>query len=368
MERETISLRTSLTVGIKMRIINSLSMIVLTALIGATALADRVIQWSGDLRYRQEVIESDTVGRSRSRIRARIKAEAEVNEKVDVTLRLATGGHGVTSTNQTLGNYGSNKPIDLDMAYFEWRPVGSLKIWAGKMKNPLYQGNSDLIFDTDWTPGGYAFNYETGRDDGFAMFINFSEISIDERANTKRDASLDGSQIGFRIPFLGTELTLGYGALRFDNIKGYDGAFINRGNSLVLDKYVNEYNLQQIFLAYDFKIKDIGVQIFVEDVNNTEVVEQSKGFLYGFKVGNAEKKGTWDLKITYRELEKDAVLGGITDGDTFGGTDGKGVVLGFNYACGDNSSLGLSFYDVKRSVSMVEIDYKKLHLNYVMKF
>ena len=61
------------------------------------------LRFSGDLRYRHESINEDTIGeRHRQRLRARFGLTADVTDDVRVGLTLATGGDDPVSANQTL--------------------------------------------------------------------------------------------------------------------------------------------------------------------------------------------------------------------------------------------------------------------------
>jgi Putative porin len=82
------------------------------------------MQWSGDFRYRYEYIDDGTSAkdRHRSRIRARLGLKAEVNDEWDFGLRVASGTADPVSTNQTLDEAFSSKPLWLDRAYFAYHP------------------------------------------------------------------------------------------------------------------------------------------------------------------------------------------------------------------------------------------------------
>ena len=353
-----------------MKVVKSI-LLGLSLILAWTQVSAEGLNWSGDFRYRYENVDDkskDPSERVRHRVRARLKAKVKVNDRVDAVFRLATGGDGITDANQTLGDFGDNKAIGLDMAYLKYSSSDYFKFLLGKMKNPLHRGDSDLIFDGDWTPGGLAFNYKRELEH-LSFFVNGAYLQIDERKSSEDDAFLNSAQLGFKIPLSKTELTFGYGHHDFTHLKGWKKSTSKSGNSVDdSGDYANEYKLQQIFASYGFKSMNLPIQVFAEMVTNTEADEDNKGSIYGFKVGKAKAKGTWQLKAAYKELEKDAVLDALTDGDTFSGTDGKGAVLGLKYACSDSSSLGFTYYDVKRNVSDTNYDFKKAHINYVVKF
>ena len=94
------------------------------------------VKLGADLRYRHENIvkqKDRVVGtdvetydeiRDRQRVRFRLKVEGKVNDNWKLKARLATGGLGTESTNQTLDCEYANKMFDLDQAYAEGKLFG----------------------------------------------------------------------------------------------------------------------------------------------------------------------------------------------------------------------------------------------------
>src|SRR5690606_31049318 len=115
-------------------------MLPLAVLAATTAQAEMPnVNWSGDLRYRHETIDEGTSPKNtQHRMRARLQAKAEVTQDVTATARIASGGDSVTSTNQTLGDGGSNKELHIDVFQVDWKFYQGSTLTLGKMKNPLY--------------------------------------------------------------------------------------------------------------------------------------------------------------------------------------------------------------------------------------
>ncbi len=129
-----------------------------------------VLEWAsragfyGDFRYRYEFIDDDrkTSDQHRNRIRARLGVKAKANDEWDLGLRIATSVSDPVSTNQTLSDSFSGKPLRLDLAFFDYHPewMKGLNAQAGKIANPFYiAGKNQLIWDHDLTPEGGALNY-----------------------------------------------------------------------------------------------------------------------------------------------------------------------------------------------------------------
>src|SRR5579863_3565295 len=83
--------------------------------------------FSGDLRLRAEPTfggpTDDSQDRFRERIRFRFNAEAKLNDQLRGGFSLASGDlNNPTSTNQTLNQYDTRKPIAIDRAYAAYTP------------------------------------------------------------------------------------------------------------------------------------------------------------------------------------------------------------------------------------------------------
>ena len=133
---------------------------------------------SADLSYRLDTINDAALSvRHKHRIRARVSAIAYLNDSITTDFGLSTGGHANDSGNQTLGEGFSRKPIDLDLAYFDWRISERLSLLGGKMSNSFFRpGNHHLLYDSDLRPEGLALTMDTGR-----IFGNVSAFWAEER-------------------------------------------------------------------------------------------------------------------------------------------------------------------------------------------
>ncbi|MFQ5952918.1 MAG: putative porin, partial [Candidatus Omnitrophota bacterium] len=99
------------------------------------------IKLKGDVRLRNEYQRPGTGPYvNRQRIRARAALEAKLTDTVKAGIGIASGGTGIgsaRSTNQTLSQAFSTKPIGLDLAYVDWKPIKNIRLTGGKYKNPL---------------------------------------------------------------------------------------------------------------------------------------------------------------------------------------------------------------------------------------
>jgi len=339
------------------------------------------IKWSGDLRYRHESIDDDTATtkRDRNRIRARLKMDAKINDEWDAILRLASGSSdSPTSTNQTLGDSGSDsfssKEIWLDWAYADYHPAWKpgLNILLGKMGNPFYTvGKNQLIFDGDLSPEGGAASYGWDLSNNTSAKLTGGAFWLRERS-TDADTSIFGIQGLLKHKLCEDSHILGgVSYYDFGNIKGKSLSGISaNGNTTSGGLYVNDYDILEGFGEYGFKLGDVPAAVFGNYVNNTAAsTSEDTAWLIGAKYNKAKKPGSWEVSYNYRDVEKDAVVGGLCDSDFIGGgTDGKGHVLGFKYQLAKNVQLGLNYFMNEKNASSTRDDYKLLQADLVFKF
>jgi hypothetical protein len=126
--------------------------------------------FSGDLRLRAEPTFGGPLDRSqdrfRERIRLRFNADVRLNDQLRGGFSLASGDlNNPTSTNQTLNQYATRKPLAIDRAYATYTPnwFKALTLTGGKFSYPWF--NTELVWDKDLNPEGagetLAFNTRT---------------------------------------------------------------------------------------------------------------------------------------------------------------------------------------------------------------
>ncbi len=311
-------------------------------------------EFSGDFRYRYEYIDDDqkSEDRNRNRIRARIKLKAKVNDQTDFIFRIATGGDDPVSTNQTLEDSFSSKDIKIDQAYIDWHP-GDFSAYFGKMANPFIRvGKNELIYDSDLTPEGVAFNYTSELSDSTALLVNGGGFYVNEE-DDGADTSLWGLQgaIDHEMPDT-SNLLVGVSYYYYGNLEGEAAVFDDDffGNSFVEvagpNVYEHDYRLLEGFVEYDFEAGDVPMSLYGNYVvNTTSGVSEDTGWMVGTKLLDAEKPGDMEFGYSYRELQADAVLGTYSDSDFIGGgTNGKGHQFGVKYKVAKNMDAGLTYF------------------------
>lgn len=318
------------------------------------------VKLNGDFRYRFEILKPEEVDlRYRHRIRARLGVVGTVTDGLDVGIQVATGSNDPVSTNQTLGDAFSKKPVNLDLAYLQWRPTFApgLALTAGKMHNPFYTvGKSELLWDPDLTPEGIALGYQNAF--GIAEpFIQTAGFYVEERKE-ERDSWILAAQVGMKLSFLDGKLYVlgGVEYVDYTNIRGNtvyadpEDAFGNSSELVVPETdpaydpdaeqtryYLHDYNTLDGFLELGGKIGPLPWMVFGDIAGNLAVDDDDLGWLVGAQLGKCKNPLDFDIRYIYREVQNDAVVGAFTDSDFIdGGTGGRGHEwnLGFQIAKG----------------------------------
>ncbi len=333
------------------------------------SLADR-LSFKADFRDRYEIIDQQGKdSRERNRVRLRAALSMKVNEKTSFTLGIATGGDDPVSTNQTLGDGSSTKDVRLDLAYFDYKFTDSLKLTAGKIKNPFYKpGKNASFWDGDYNPEGVAVKLDNDFLQG--SFVGFS---LDERKGDA-EALMFGGQIrhGFEISDK-AELIAGVGYYDYSGLQGYAPLYDGkpRGNTVDANgNFTNDYDIAEVFVEYKSKMMGKPVSFFGNYFQNTTISDRDTSYIVGVKYGKVKGAGTWDIGLTYQDTEADSVVGLFNDSDFAGGnTDSKGMTLKAGYGLQKNMSLGLTYIDSEIGQSLVsQTDYNRLQLDLKLKF
>lgn len=346
-----------------------------------------VISVMGDFRYRLDIEnipdQNDTNVRHRHRIRARLGVHADLPQGFKATVQLAGGSADPVSTNQTLSDAFSSKPIWLDLAYAGWYPefAEGLAVEAGKMKNPfLTLGDTGLIFDPDLTPEGAAMSWQNKF--GIAEpFVHGAAFYVQERS-TADDSWLLGVQGGVKLTIKEDIVHFVVGASYYDHtrIQGnaayYDTAD-GQGNAVtVVDPadpesevtYNNDYNLVEGFFEVGGKIVKFPWAVFTDVVYNAAASDDNLGWLAGVSFGKCKEQLDFSIKYTFRQLQADAVVAAFADSDFGGGgTDAQGHLWTVDFQVAKPLQLGLSYFFNQKPLDD-GADYHRGFIDFKLKF
>ena len=330
------------------------------------------IRWKGDFRYRYETFDVENKpNRDRNRIRARAALIADITPTMEVGLGLASGGDDPVSSNQTLGGGGSTKDLRIDLAYFDWDGLKDTHVYGGKFSNYVHRaGKNALLWDGDWRPEGTGIKWNNG-----LLFANGLGTWIESDSN-KDQSFAYLTQLGVKFPIGDNfKLTTGVGYHVFDtagsgSFFGDDDDFFGNSFDPITDTYLYDYEELEFFADLGFEMFGHPALLFGNYVQNQAVDENDTAWAVGFKYGSAKNKGEWQFGYVYQRLEKDAVLGLLTDSDFGGGgTNAKGSIIKGSYAIHKNFNANFTYFINDVGLNLEDpIDFKRLQLDLSFKY
>jgi polyhydroxyalkanoate synthesis regulator phasin len=345
--------------------------------------------------------------------RFRFGGNAQLTETLSAEFRVASGNiSNAVSTNQTLGNYGARWQFGVDRAALRWNPHSDdwdrdYDVHMGRFENPFATYN-ELLWDQDLSfegvSGSFNWNRVRGEDERTSrwLFATVGAFPLQEVELSGKDKWLYGAQIGTEIPFTyDSNLRIAGAIYDFANVSGRVNApgsnlldytapaFMQKGNTLVdirndVDTSTNlwalagKYRLvsglvQLDMLAFgenhvtingefvknigwkraDVQALTAGLAVTGSSLDLPLLRARTSGYEFGVTVGRPKFKesGQWRAGLSYRHLERDAVVDAFTDSDFhLGGTDAAGYIFFYDYA------LGRSVYARMRYLSANQID------------
>lgn len=347
--------------------------------------AEKALEWfkrikfSGDLRYRNELIQnSGKEFEHRMRLRARLYIDVNIYTGLNAVVGIGTGNSDdPVSTNQTLGEAWTSKPLWLDMVYIDWH-ADYLKGWrliGGKMKNVNFCiEKTELLWDPDIRPEGLALTYKD-RFGAFEPFFNGTAYWVEIRSDD-RNSLLLGAQAGLKVTILNGKLYFlaGAGYHDFIAVKGYRPYYLDKaegkdlspeeyqelvndgyfGNSLdpveddegnIVDvAYANDFNELNTFAGIGGKIRQFPWAVFGDFVINTAASDENIGWLAGASFGKLKNALDFKFRYYYRWVQADAVVGLFNDSDfNHGATDGQGHEVNFGLQIVKNIQFALTY-------------------------
>jgi hypothetical protein len=377
------------------------------------------LSFAGDLRYRNETFDVQYVDRNRNRdrVRARLNATFRANDTVTGVLGISTGGADPRSGNQTMTDQNARKDFDLDLAYVTWAPNARWKFTAGKQRYP-WQRTSAFFYDGDVNPEGIAASYSSGNFFASTFYDWLAEraLSFSAPTGTNTDSIMYGAQVGYRFPLSdSTKLTVAGAYFNFEGVQGYNPFFggSSFGNTTTTSAAVcsrtlaagtacllSDFDIIEGFADLTTSVGGRPLRFFVDYARNTgaevnpavdEKLDTALGAGVSYGAASAAK-GTWELGVTYQQVQKDALFGQLLDSDFGdGNTDTSGFVLRGGYTVARNWTLNAALYlnelanEVPQSVTVFDEttpapydtrviggindrDYKRLQLDLNFKF
>lgn len=354
----------------------------LLSALASTAMAAESGTFSGDFRLRHQWSQSETRrDRHRDRMRLRLNTQFTVEEKLKFVFRLASGESGDTalSTNQSFDDAGENKAIWIDLAYLKFEWDENREVRAGKYANNWWAPKDhQMVFDDDYTPEGAALTWNADANK-MQPFATLQAQWLNERDNptapqNSSDIGLIAGQFGFKTRQQEQDLDVAIGAVIVTNLRGAPSLRTNGfgGNSSMnvggTDYYSKNYDLLTLGAEWTNRAwSSRPIVISAEGVNNTRVHEQAWGWMAGASYGSTEKVKDWILSYRYRMIEKDAIVGGLSDSDVFQAADARGHIVIAKYATSEKTVLGLTAYFYESGLAAPTWG-QRFHLDFGVKF
>ena len=325
-------------------------------------------QLKGDVRFRHETIKIDGTpnnggkDKDRERIRARLGAYTEINSQVDTGIRIATGSSDdARSTNQDLDGYFNKKSIWLDLGYIDYHPdqIKNLHVIGGKMLQP-WVSMGDVIWDSDINPEGLAVTYKYPLGSSAELFGSLGNYNLKDNVNGdgvqfRNDLRMTAGQLGSRFTLTDNlKLTLGGSVYAFQNDE--DSRCPTAGSTACLTPAetvanttagnASEYRLYEGFSQIDIGGLAVPLSFYGQYVQNTKATDkdQDTAWLLGAK----SKVFGFNLDYNYRDVQRYAVVGALTDSDFAGGfTGARGHKFKVGYDIDKNFAVGATYFLTK---------------------
>ncbi len=326
--------------------------------------------FNGDMRVRHESFFNKTRGsvdRHRERYRLRFGATANIQDFL-VGLKLATGTGEQVSTNQTFGNAFGEKGIYVDQAYIQWKAHEYAKLTGGRMPNPFWRTYaSDIVWDNDINPEGYAQQVEVPVGDTLSFFGNFAQLPINEISGSSKDPWVFGNQIGGSVR-LGEDAKIKMGISYYGFINeranvlhstaAADSTVIQEANTRVAGsaQLASAFKILHYTMEATFHALSVPVSLQGDYVKNAAkssgleaVRNQRSGYQVGAVLGKAKAAGTWEFAYFKKYLEANATISDWADSDFGnGGTNREGHILWLAYAPRDYVTISAKYFLTKK--------------------
>jgi hypothetical protein len=341
--------------------------------------------FSGDLRVRSEGFFQergpDATSRIRERIRLRFGATMKITDEVLGGIRLASGDpNDPITTNQTLTDLFTRKPISIDQAYitltpkqsiglgeYPWNPIS---ITGGKFANPVFRPravmNSEMIWDDDLTPEGFSETFTLWDSaEGLMRRFQINTLQWTARENAKAaDAWVLGGQVvgAFQIlprarltlaaadyyfaksDFMAQARNTNTALVLTNSVVLKDGTVVKGGFPITpgtgnkqIQSFLGGFNLinPSIQLDYDTGDPRWPFALMADGVYNSDAPRGGKDWAIwtGVSLGATKNPGDWAFSALWGHVETDSVVSffSYSDFGRRGGTNVEGPFVKIDY-------------------------------------
>jgi polyhydroxyalkanoate synthesis regulator phasin len=331
--------------------------------------------------------------RLRERIRLRLGFDEQITEGISAGMQFGFDNQNfAVSTNQTLGSYGQNYALAVYQAYLRYDARSDTNLpWmtleGGRFTNPFYSTAllwyPDLNFDG--TFGTWRLGFGGSGDTPRNLFFTAGAFPLQEIELSYQDKWLMASQLGLDLPWEnGGRARMAAAYYYYDHISGVRNSvgstltnytappILQKGNTLFdISNNPTDTTVNLFALAADYHELDVtaGVELpaaghkvsltadYVNNIgyNETQILHRTgslvpkRGVGYSAELAYGSPKtgpaGTWQASLSYRYLQRDAVVDAFADQDFhLGGTDAKGYIVRGDWWFLNRTSLSLRYF------------------------
>ena len=305
----------------------------------------------GDFRFRHETntnLAGDSPEHNRQRIRFRIGGDYDVSERLSFGARLSTGSRtDPNSPHQTLGEGFHRFDINLDRAFFHYRPSWAPGSWlkAGKFAHPFWRNPvyGDLLWDSDVQPEGGAAGHRWSDLGGFERV----DLVVGEYVLVEQEFADEASVFVAQLAAHGRarrgwkpSVALGY--YRYTDLTP-DGATTiltdNAGNATVdndsdgeADAFASRFELIHPMVSLSYDGWRLPLNFAAEYIHNTDATGgRDRAWLLGASLGALGDPGSWRLFYSWAVVEQDSLLSAFAGDDLLLQTNHRSHIWGIDY-------------------------------------
>jgi uncharacterized coiled-coil protein SlyX len=304
------------------------------------ALSSR-FRLAGDIRVRSENLLQDlTPDRYRPRLRVRFGVEGKLNEDFTGGFSIATGtvNDDPVSTNNTLTQFFTRKPIGLDRGWITYQPQSHrwLQLTGGKFQATW--NHAPITFDYDLNPEGFSEKLSFETKNAIVKNVSFTglQLAYNEVAGSNlpfaagNDSFAYGGQASVRLQWSHRLSTTFSGSgLNFTNADSIIQALLartlagNRNTNATITAG-NQTFYASKFLYADFMADTLvktgserfPLRLVLDFVTNPRAASSQRDAFWGEAgLGKLQQKGDLQLGYGFGRVEQDAVIAAFVESE-----------------------------------------------------
>jgi hypothetical protein len=304
------------------------------------------ITFFGDLRARYEgFFAEDAATRHRQRFRFRFGLRTNISDQVTLGFRVASGDPiEIGSPNQTITNFYSRKPINIDQVFVAWtpKPVKGLTLGFGKFGYPVTR--TQLVWDDDINWEGTYEQYTWSIGENTSLRLAAAQTPLNEVSDGK-DAFMFAEQVQVGTSIGKHQVQAALASYAFRQIDQFAVALAQQeiiaantnattlGPDGEIDGFLSDFHVLDLIGQATLATgkREYPVHVLAEWAYNTRAAtDEDTAFWFVASIGRAAVPRTTSASYTYTRIEQDAVISAFRFSD-MPGTNLIGQVLAVSY-------------------------------------